>query len=494
MSLLRTSSAALLALFIGQADASRAHADTVASLSTARARGGILKKVYDPKAPPISAGALLHGGGQGHLSQEQYEQLKYVTKEVMKKFPANTSYYFGLGRSPASIISMIQNLAADPSRPEKLAMNFPASGMHDGGVHDDASYFRHFDALIPPEVVKGDKTIVLLDRSRPFSGAHSGGESLHVFKLILQRYLAAKSSSAKVEAIGFSYGPLNPSFGLHHIPFDLNTQGELEVVSMAHYEAVAEFPHHRIAPNLQPPERRKEYIGYKNAMLERMRRDPELDAFLDKHARAALQEESAQEKAARAADQAREAAAQRAEVRGERAKGLLQARSFPKQMRKTIDELVAKMPLGPEGHDSGPYLRENGEALNDWLQQAVARRAEIEGEVPSVKRAGPNLVASVFMDKVEQARSEKKLRNRDYRRLMGHALSVAVMDAEMLESLANRFDSSQHFRREIIDEADYYLGSHAKMARPETANMAAGYQALLSHLSASARAQAQAAK
>ena len=491
MSLLRTSSAALLALFIGHADASRAYADTAASLSTARARGGILKKVYDPKAAPISAGALLQGGGYGHVTQAQYDTLKYVTKEVMKKFPANTSYYFGLGRSPACIISMIQNLAADPTKPEKLAMNFPASGMHDGGAHDDASYFRHFDALIPAEVIKGDKTIVLLDRSRPFSGgAASGGESLYIFKQILQRYLVSKGSSVKVEAVGFSYGQLNPSYGLHHIPFDLNTQGELETVSMAHYEAIAEYPHHRIAPSLKPPGRRNEYVAYKKAMLERMRRDPELDAFLDQHARAALQEESAQEKAARAAEQAREAAAQRAEERGERAKDLLLARSFPKQMRKTIDELVANMPLRPEGHDSGPYLSENGKALNDWLQQSVAHRAEIEGVVPSVKRAGPNLVASVFMDKVEQARDEKKLRNRDYRRLMGHALSAAVMDAEMLKSLVSRFETSEYFRREITEEADYYLGSHAKKARPETANMAAGYQALLKQLPASVQAQA----
>ena len=468
----------ILALFVAAATASAWHsADATPRMA----------KVYDPKAAPLTSGALMTGGGQPHLSQSQYNQLKYVGTEVLKRFPPATHYYFGLGRSPGAIISMIQNLAADQSAPEKIAMNFPASGIHDGGVHDDASYFRHFDAMIPQEVVNGTRSIVLLDRSRPFSGPHSGGESLQIFKQILVRYLVARGSSVKVEAVGFSYGKLNPAFGLHHIPFDLQTRPELERISMAHYEDIAEYPHHRIAPNMNPPARRATYDKYKAHMLERMKRDPVLDAFLDANLKSELKEESAEEKAARVALEAKEEAARIAVAREKEHARVAEAEAFPTDSKKRIDALVEKLPeLGEvEGH---PYFTDNAEAMNGWLQKALTVREQAAKLAPSLQKAGPNLVVTMFMDKVQQARVEKKIRNRDYRRLMGHAMSAAVMDAPMLQSLVSRYQASKYFQTELSQEREYYLSAPNKKSRPattsETANMAAHFLLLQAQLPA----------
>ena len=423
---------------------------SASAASVAHADGARLQKVYDKKATPLAAGPLLVTKlGSQHLSQQQYDQLKYVGTEMLKRFPPSTHYYVGLGRSPASVISMIQNLAADPSAPEKLAMNFPASGVHDGGVHDDASYFRHLDALLPKEVVSGKRSIVLLDRSRPYGGQHSGGESLYLFKQILERYLTARGSSVKVEALGFAYGPLNPAYKLTHLAFDMNTRPELERVSMPHYEEVAEYPHHRIAPNLQPPARRPEYGQYKAQMLERMRRDPELDAFLDKHLSESLRPPSVEEQAKAKAEADRVLAAAHAD----RQKAVATARAFPKTMRTKLDALITSLPerAEEEGH---PYLSQNGEALNKWLVDALAEQKDAAKLDPAVDKAGPNLVAGAFMDRVEQARTENKIRNRDYRRLMGHALSAATMNEEMTKALVARYDASKHFRREITEEGE----------------------------------------
>jgi hypothetical protein len=435
-----------------------------------------MRKVYDPKAPPLAAGPLLTGGGQGHLSQTQYDQLKFVATEVLRRFPPKDNYYIGIGRSPSAIISMFQNLTSDKVSPEEVAMNFPASGLHDGGQHDDASYFRHFDQLLPKEVVQGKRTIVLIDRSRPFQGnAASGGASLHVFKQILQRYLAHKGSQAQVEAVGFSYGQLNPAFGLKHIAFDMNTRPELERISMPYYEAVAEWPQHRIGPNVGIPQRRQEYTAYKTQMRERMMRDAQLDEFLDKNVRSELVSESPEEEKARVAE---EKQAEQKKV----ADRLEKARAFKTVFTKKLGELVANLPLRADGHDKGPYLSENAVAMNDFLKEALDHQAEVNEALPSNERSGPNLVVREFMDRIEDARKEGKIRNRDYRRLMGHALSYAAMDEPMLKSLVARFESSKHFRREVTEESDYYLNSHASKAREETAQMAAHFQILQKRL------------
>jgi hypothetical protein len=413
-----------------------------------------------------------------HLSQSQYDQLKYVATAVLKRFPPKDHYYLGIGRSPSAIISMFQNLTSDKVSPEEVAMNFPASGLHDGGTHDDTSYFQHFDQLLPKEVVEGKRTIVLIDRSRPFQAnapAASGGASLHMFKQILERYLASKNSQVKVEAVGFSYGNLNPVFKLKHILFNYNTHPELERVSMPYYEEIAEWPEHRIAPNVGIPQRRQEYTAYKKQMRERMMRDAELDQFLDVNIRSEL--ESSEEQAARLAEE-------KAAVERKAAARIAKARAFKTAFQEQLAELVGKLPKRADGHDKGPYLSDNAHDMNDWLKDILKAHAEVNEVLPADERTGPNLVVGAFMDQIERAREERKIRNRDYRRLMGHALSYATMDEPMLKSLVERFESSKHFHREISEESDYYLNAHADKKREETAHMRAHFQILQKHLPA----------
>ena len=97
------------------------------------------------------------------------------------------------------------------------------------------------------------------------------------------------------------------------------------------------------------------------------------------------------------------------------------------------------------------------------------------------------------MDEVERARAADKIRNRDYRRLMGHAIGAAKMDAEMVEGLVTRFKTSKYFAREVTTESKYYLEG-PKKEREETANMPAHFKVLVKALPASARAAMKAAK
>jgi hypothetical protein len=131
---------------------------------------------------------------------------------------------------------------------------------------------------------------------------------------------------------------------------------------------------------------------------------------------------------------------------------------------------VSKLPPRADGHDKGPYLSENAADMNDWLKDMLKANTEVNEMLPEKEQNGPNLVVHEFMDQVEVARREGKIRNRDYRRLMGHSLSYATMDEPMLKSLVDRFESSKHFRREVTEQSEYYLEGHSKK-REETAQM-----------------------
>jgi hypothetical protein len=450
-------------------------------VSAAKAR---MKKLYDPKAQPISSGALMQGGGQGHLSQAQYDVLKYAAKEVLKRFPPKDHYYIGIGRSPSFLVAMLQNLTSDEVSSEEVAMNFPASGLHDGGAHDDASYFRHLDALVPKEVLTGNRTIVLLDRSRPFNGnAASGGASLQMMKGILERYLAQKGSKVKVAAAGFAYGALNPAFQVTHIAFDNRTQNELERVSMPYYEAVAEWPQHRITPTAQIPSRRNDYQTYKKFLKERMIRDSELDTFLDKHISSELHVLTKEEQEAELKLQAEQLKKEQALLLKEKEALVKTAQAFPAKMKKDLTALINQLSVH-EDTEKHPYFSPNATQLNAWLQQAFKDQAAAGQLAPEVTAAGPNLVVRTFVDAVEQARIANKIRNRDYRRLVGHAMSAANMDKALVAYFVKLYGASKYLRRELTEETDYYLEGHSKKDPNETVNMAANFKILQASLPA----------
>ncbi len=432
--------------------------------------------------------ALLTVNGYGHVTADQYKDLRNGAQVLLKRFPADKHYFVGLGRDPAPIIAFLQNLGG-----KDLAVNFPASS--NGAMNAGPKVFaKYVTKIIPAEVLASGRTIVFVDVT-------SSARALEHYVPLLEPHLLG----AKVIRVAFS----DPSHGLS------KASPGTTVISTANFpeiynfmapggiyeNSIAEFNRHVPGSSsfseLNAP--RKTYQKYRGALLKRMQADEALHGFLMEHGGTAFIAESPAEAARREAankverEQAEAAAkiAEEAKLEGQRVKQekqLAEAKDFPNVMKKTIEQLVASLPPREEAHEKG-YLSGSGKKLNDWLKQSITAQGQTAKILGSEGEA--NLVVRTFMDKVEEAREASKIRNRDYRRLMGHAMSYAKMDQAMLSSLAARFETSEHFQREITDESEYYLGSHAEKAREETVNMAASFKKLMKALSTSAMKKAE---
>ena len=127
-------------------------------------------------------------------------------------------------------------------------------------------------------------------------------------------------------------------------------------------------------------------------------------------------------------------------------------------------------------------LQESGEKLNTWLVQAVQRQKKAEGVSAAARREGPNELTLHFITHVlEKAVAGNKIRKRDYRRMLGHALGFSTMDGEMLAALGAHYRKSPNMQRELTEEAEYYLGG-SKYQPAGTENMSANYQSLMARV------------
>ena len=488
MTLLRATSGLVLSLFLAHGGLSVAHADSQHGSAQSFARPQ-WKSPYLKGAPAIGTGPLLQLGAASHVTAAQYNDLSLAVQTLLTKFPADKHYFVGIGRDPAPIIAFLQNLGG-----KQLAVNFPASSNSAGSTRVDVLP-TYVNKLIPAEALASGRTIVFVDVT-------STGRALnHYVPLLTPLLKGAKVKRAAFAAPNWTNILQRP--GENHV-IDTTPFPDVPNYFGGIYEnVVAEYPRH--VPGASPitdlDNPLAGYTNYRNAVLQRMQRDEGLHRFLTTQGGSAFIPESPAEAAARVVAEKAEAEARTAaekvaeearvaKERSERAKELVHARAFPSEVQKTIEKLVSSLPARAEGPDKGPYLSDSAKLMNDWLKESVGAQAKVATMVPSVRRAGVNLVVGTFMDKVEQARAEKKIRNRDYRRLMGHAMSFADMNAEMVKSLTSRFENSKHFRREITEESEYFLGSHAEKARSETANMAANFKALVQHLPAAATSPA----
>ena len=230
-----------------------------------------LKNPFRPDKPAPPPGPLLRTATQPpfeHLSEAQYRDIRTAALELMGRFPPDRYFYLGVGRDPSPVLAFLENLSPD------ISTQIPASGIK-GGVQaqHEPEYFRHLDRLLPAEVLKGGRSILLVDRSNVGSG-----RSLNAFRTVLQKYLQARGSSTAVEGVGYVQGD-TIGFGLHVI--DYRGFPEMQRFWQSQYEAVARYPYNVIGPQkLETLRENPAYGAFRAKMLERMQSDATLDGFL----------------------------------------------------------------------------------------------------------------------------------------------------------------------------------------------------------------------
>jgi hypothetical protein len=436
------------------------------------------KSPYKKGLAPVTTGPIATISNQQFIDARAYGDISKAAQRMLTMFPADKHYFIAIGRDPAPITAFLQNLGG-----KSLAINFPASSNNSGKATAPV-LGEYVKKLVPPEILASDRTFVFFD-------ATTSGRALDFYVPLIAQNLGGRKVIKAAFGLHFNG---NSNWSIHTNPGDkvvIDTKPfpEVDRFFTAPYEdIVGEYPRHGPGQDsitvLDNP--RAEYSQLRQALMQRMERDEQLHGFLSTEAGPAWVHESPEEAQARKVAEEREAKeradALRKTERAERAQLLVKSRALPRELGRSLSSLVASLPERAEGHDKGPYLSENAARMNDWLKESLVAREDGAKVNSRLNHAGPNLVVGMFMDEVENARANNRIRNRDYRRLMGHALSAATMDEAMMKSLVQRFEASKHFKREIVEESDYYLGSHQKHARPETTNMAANYQALVARL------------
>ncbi len=300
MTLFRTFSAAVLALYVGHAGLAVAHANAQAATS-ARAAQPRWRSPF-VKAVALPPGPLADVNEAPHVTAAQYNDLRNAAQELLTRFPADKHYFVGLGRDPAPLVAFMQNLGG-----KQLAVNFPASSNQasDPGA---AVLAQYVNKIIPPEVLASGRTIVFLDVT-------STGRALDYYVWRLTPHLNGAPVIRAAFTTSDSQLARSPGHNvvIHTTPFPEIAQFTEPTGIYEGY--VPEFPRHVPSANglsvLDSP--LAGYQVYRNAVLQRMQADETLHAFLSHRAGPAFVGESAAEKrtqqqaetAAKAATQAK---------------------------------------------------------------------------------------------------------------------------------------------------------------------------------------------
>jgi hypothetical protein len=220
----------------------------------------------DEAAP--SDGPSLSAGGVKYLDGKHYRDVRAMALKLMKKYDPRDHYYVAVGRSPTALATFLSEL--NPN----MVMTFPASDLRLGvqaGWKEE--FFDHFQQLIPDDVLRGERTIVLFDRSRDRSGT-----SLAALKRLLEEYLAKTNQKrVRVKAVGMAaVGPL--AAGVEHMSTSRHPNVFQYFQGVDHDESFAPFKEkHRIGMEaMEDIQANPNYARLRAAMRARMARDASL--------------------------------------------------------------------------------------------------------------------------------------------------------------------------------------------------------------------------
>jgi hypothetical protein len=256
---MRTLSSLVLALALAGA----AHA----AKSEERSWQAPIKRMYSPNAKKYDRGPIVQIDGNDHLDANQYKDIKAATLELLRRYPADKHYFIGLGRDPAPVIAMLQNLGE-----KQLAVNFPASS-NEAGKDTPEVLAQYVRKLIPKRALTSGKTIVFVD-------ATSTGRALDHYVPNLIPHLG----NNRVLRAAFA----NPTWRISSNPrenevIDTTAFPEVDSFYRLPYEGVtSEYERH--APGAYPISEidtpRPQYKQFRNALKRRMRADRDLDRKL----------------------------------------------------------------------------------------------------------------------------------------------------------------------------------------------------------------------
>jgi hypothetical protein len=220
---------------------------------------------------------IVNIGGNPLVAEAEYSDLRNSVKDLLKKFPAEQSFFVGLGRDPTPIIAFLQNLGG-----AELAANFPgASGKGWPAAETIPAerwtvFKQYFQTYIPAEVWSGTRDIVLMDQTN--SGATRSG-TLGQFAPYFDRYAREIGFKGQIRRVAFSAQAQAP--GIEQVNTQLYPETS-RFLSYPYEGVVSEYDRHTVGNQFFNLNKRGEYTQFKDALGQRMERDVDLDTFLAK--------------------------------------------------------------------------------------------------------------------------------------------------------------------------------------------------------------------
>jgi hypothetical protein len=214
-----------------------------------------------------------HGDQVNYLDEGHYRDVRDMALTLMRTYRPDKHFYIALGRSPTALASFLQEL--NPN----MVMTFPASHLRLGVQATwKQAYFDHFKDLIPDDVLRGERTIVLFDRSH-----NQSGTSLGKVRAFLEEYLSTiNGKQVPVRAAGMAaQGPL--ATGVDHLS-TAEHPNVFQYKSRDFDEDFAPFleTHQIGAQTMDTIQPNQNYWRLRTALRNRMAHDEELKAVLKK--------------------------------------------------------------------------------------------------------------------------------------------------------------------------------------------------------------------
>ncbi len=446
--------ALLLACILMATQAGAAHA-TIHSNSTDVARPAVtLRSPFSrAKLAPLPSTSLVKIASRSHVSETEYTDLRNAIVALLTQYPPKDHYFIGTGRDPAPLVAALEILGG-----RALAMNFPASNFVGGAGITPELIAKYFVRLIPDdeqrrEILSGRRTLVLLDQSNT-------GKTPNSLAPHFQAYFDKLGSPAKMIKVTFSAqeGTVVPGV----VPILTTPFPDVANYLSPPFEGVvSEFPRHVLgSDSLRDLVQRKEYVQYKSAVAERMKRDQRFHNFLVTKLGVPNRAETSAERMTRlgpeeAAEAERLAGVRRLAQKQRRellavaklakaqqiAEDLalvpLVQREVERGVPATLALLLLKLPSSNR-RPAENTITDNARKLYEWLSVAFATPSNGRQSTKPMTAVARNALVITFLDQLETALQERKISSLEYRWLMGHASTEAVMNPRMHRSLMAR--------------------------------------------------------
>lgn len=160
----------------------------------------------------------------------EYEEVRNLVMEMVKRYPPSQYHYVGLGRSPTPVMALVRALGASTSNVPLSAFRYGEKTKPDLTKEKYSQLSSHFGHYLPKKEELGSKKLLVLDNAQ-------SGASLVAGHKYMKKFMGDQGFTGEVAKLGFD----SPQFDrTNDLYWKQNFQSK-EQLSLAGYPLIDEF-------------------------------------------------------------------------------------------------------------------------------------------------------------------------------------------------------------------------------------------------------------